>query len=450
MRRGEAGFTLLELIVTVAITVILIAAGGYWMLSMRPGALRGALDDFDANLAAAKAIAATSGNGATLIFEPPSNGSTGYALTVFSGRPTAPGAVKSTNTMIANSGATVKEAHFGNPPFAIFLSSAGYPTGTAGYPTLSGGVPNFTTIATEPPCPSGGIELTFTSPQGVTATRTLPCNVVVAGTGAADPTPSPNPMKVEPTYLLAHYTTDSGPLKFKAIEYGYYHWYDSLVGQNCQTQSSDTGAPPAVFPSPWPYAQPSPSSQGATAPAPPNAPYTWPVGDPNDPPAAFSLSPVSGNGGLCTVTVADDYGQSGTVTVQIMGNLTPSTTTIPALNVGQSYTINFSKTFDSERLVLYPGGPCQGIITATPASGTFPGSPVHNPPASASVTIVGQTPGTCSLIVQDQYGETHIIYVYRAAASRHVAATTRPWRVRKCRGPYERCSSGCTRQNEAH
>ena len=45
MRRGEAGFTLLELVVTVAITVILLAAGGYMMLSMHPGALRAALDD---------------------------------------------------------------------------------------------------------------------------------------------------------------------------------------------------------------------------------------------------------------------------------------------------------------------------------------------------------------------------------------------------------------------
>ncbi|MGB6984556.1 MAG: type II secretion system protein, partial [Candidatus Aquilonibacter sp.] len=405
MRRGEAGFTLLELVVTVAIAVILIAAGGVWMMSMRPGALRAALNDFDANLAAAKAISATSGNGATLIFEPQSNGSPGFTLSVYSGRPTASGAVTSTNTMIANSAAAISEAHFGNPPFAIFLSSAGYPTGTAHYPSLSGGVPSFTTIATEPPCPSGGIELTFTSPQGVTATRSLECNVTVASAGGTDPTPSPNPMKVEPTYLLAHYTTDSGPLTFKAVEYGYYHWYDSLVGQKCQMGSSDTGAPPAVFPSPWPYAQPSPSSQGALAPAPPNAPYTWPVGDLNDPPALFQLSPVLHNGGLCTVTVADDYNQSGTVTVQVMGDLTPSTMTIPALNVGQSYTIDFSKTFDSERLVLYAGGPCQGVITATPASGTFPGSPAHNPPATGSVIVTAQSQGTCNLVVQDQYGE---------------------------------------------
>jgi prepilin-type N-terminal cleavage/methylation domain-containing protein len=422
MRRAEAGFTLLELVVTVAIAVILIAAGGVWMLSMRPGALRGALNDFDANLASAKAIAATSGNGATLIFEPQSNGSPGYTLSVYSGRPTTAGAVTATNTMVANSAATISEAHFGNPPFAIFLSSAGYPTGSANYPSLSDGVPNFTTIATEPPCPSGGMELTFTSPQGVTGTRTLPCNATIASVGGTDPTPSPNPIKVEPTYLLAHYTTDSGPLKFKAVEYGYYHWYDSLVGQSCLGGSSDTGAPPAVFPSPWPYAQPSPASQGAMAPAPPDAPYTWPVGDANDPPALFQLSPVSGNGGICTVSVADDYGQSGSVTVQVMGDLkaSPAPPNPLQLTAGKpGTTVNFGKTFDGQQLLLAVGGPCLGIVSASTALGFVPPSPSHAS-AGASVGIAPLSQGACTLVVQDQYGEQVRVPI-------NVAPSPTPW-----------------------
>ena len=422
MRRGEAGFTLLELVVSVAIAVILLTAGGYWLLSMHPGALRGALDDFDANLASAKAIAASSGNGATLIFEPQANGSLGYTLRVYSGRPTAAGAVTQTNTMIANSAATVKEAHFGNPPFAIFLSSAGYPTGKAGYPTVNAGVPNFTTIATEPPCPAGGIELTFTSPQGVTGTRTLPCNVVVSGTAGTDSTPSPNPMKVEPTYLLAHYTTDSGPLQFKAVEYGYYHWFDSIVGQNCQTQSSDTGNPPAIFASPWPYAQPSPASQGAIAPLPPNAPYTWPGGDPNDPPALFQLSPALHNGGMCTVTVADDYGQSGSVQVQVMGDLrgSPAPPNPLRLTVGQpATTINFGKTFDSEQLRLVPGGACSSVIVAQPSSGLTPASPT-TASAGASMIVTPLAQGACTMIVADQYGEQVQVPI-------NVAPSPTPW-----------------------
>ncbi len=407
MRAHEAGFTLLETVVTVGIAVILLTAGGYWMLSMRPGALRGALDDFDANLAAAKALAASSGNGATLVFAPhPSNGS-GFTLTVFSGRPNAANAVTATNTMIASSPTGVSEAHFGNPPFAIFLNSAGYPTGSANYPTLDAQEnPTFNVIAQQPPCPSGGIELTFTNPQGVTATRTLPCNEPVPIAAGTDPTPTPNAPHISPTYLLAHDTTDSGPLKFKAAEYGYYHWYASTHnGASCQTQSSDTGAAPAVFASPWPYAQPSPAGQSGAAPAPPAlAPYTWPVGDPNDPPAWFQLSPVLHNGGMCTVTVEDDYNQSGTVTVQVMGDLTPSTTSL-TVTVGQAaQTIQLSKTFDSQQLLLSAGGPCLGIVTVTTASGSFPSSP-STTPATGTVAVTPIVQGTCNLIVQDQYGE---------------------------------------------
>jgi prepilin-type N-terminal cleavage/methylation domain-containing protein len=408
MRAREAGFTLLEMVVAVGISVILLAAGGYWVLSMRPGALRGALDDFDANLAVAKALAASSGNGATLVFTPRPNAAPGFTLTVYAGRPNVANAVTATNTMIASSPASVSEAHFGNPPFAIFLNSAGYPTGTANYPTLNAQEnPTFTVISQQPPCPSGGIELTFTSPQGVTATRTLPCNEPVPIAAGTDPTPTPNAPRISPTYLLAHDTTDSGPLKFKAAEYGYYHWYASTQnGASCQTQSSDTGAAPAVFASPWPYTQASPVSQSSTAPAPPAlAPYTWPVGDPNDPPAWFQLSPVLHNGGMCTVTVADDYNQSGTVTVQVMGDLTPSTTSPAAMTVGGAPdTITFTKTFDSQQLLLSAGGPCLGVVTVTTASGAFPSSP-STMPATGTVTVTPIAQGACNLIVQDQYGE---------------------------------------------
>jgi len=407
MRAREAGFTLLEVVVAVGISVILLAAGGYWMLSMQPGALRGALDDFDANLATAKAIAAGSGNGATLVFAPQSNGFAGFTLRVYAGRPNAANAVTTTTTMIASSPASVSEAHFGTPPFSIFLNSAGYPTGSAHYPTLDAQEnPTFGAIAQQPPCPSGGIELTFTSPQGVTATRTLPCDEPVPIATGADATPTPNAPDISPTYLLAHDTTDSGPLKFKAAEYGYYHWYASTQnGAACRTQASDTGAAPATFASPWPYAQASPASQSGAAPAPPEfAPYTWPGGDPNDPPAWFQLLPVLHNGGMCTVTVADDYNQSGTVTVQVMGDLTPATNAL-TLTVGQAAgTIDFTKTFDSQQLLLSAGGPCLGIVTATTASGSFPSLP-STTPANASVTITPVGQGTCNLVVQDQYGE---------------------------------------------
>jgi type II secretory pathway pseudopilin PulG len=419
MRAREAGFTLLELVVAVGITVILLAAGGYWMLSMRPAALRGALDDFDANLATAKAIAASSGNGATLVFAPQPNGALGFTLRVYSGRPNAASAVSPTNAMIASSPASVSEAHFGKPPFAIFLNSAGYPTGSANYPTLDAQEnPTFGVIAQQPPCPSGGIELTFTSPQGVAATRTLPCDEPAPIAAGADPTPTPNAPHISPTYLLAHYTTDSGPLKFKAAEYGYYHWYASTQnGAPCQTQASDTGAAPATFASPWPYAQPSPASQGGIAPAPPEfAPYTWPLGDPNDPPAWFQLSPVLHNGGMCTVTVADDFNQLGTVTVQVMGDLTPTVTSLSLTAGNPASAVGLSKTFDTQQLLLSAGGPCAGIVGAQPELGFTPAGVPSTARATASVAIAPLTQGACTLIVQDQYGEQVQIAINVASA----------------------------------
>ncbi|HUA08694.1 MAG TPA: hypothetical protein VMA98_05415, partial [Candidatus Acidoferrales bacterium] len=402
MRAREVGFTLLEYVITVGIAAILLAAGGFWLLAMHPAALAGALDDFDANLAAAKAIAASSGNGATLVFAPQTNGSMGYTLTVYSGRPNAADAVSATNVMIASSAASVSEAHFGKPPFAIFLSSAGYPTGTANYPALSAqGAPSFNVIAAQPPCPSGGIELTFTSPQGATATRTLPCNQVIAQSSAPDATPTPNAPHVSPTYLLAHDTTDAGPLKFKAAEYGYFQPFVAQGGPPCSTIASETGAAPAVYTSPYPDSQP--------------------TGDPNDPPAWFALAPVLHNGGMCTATVADAYGQSGSVTVQVMGDLTASTTSL-SLQVGKGNgVVAFTKTFDSEQLLLSAGGACLGIVTAAPASGSYPSSP-STTPANANVTVTPVAQGACTMIVQDQYGERIPIGINVKAANQPFAS----------------------------
>ena len=94
-----------------------------------------------------------------------------------------------------------------------------------------------------------------------------------------------------------------------------------------------------------------------------------------------------------------------------MGDLTPSTTSAPQMTVGQGGdTIAFSKTFDSEKLLLWAGGPCLGIVTAATASGTYPSTPSHTT-ANASVTITPVSQGTCNLVVQDQYGEQVVLGV---------------------------------------
>ncbi|HEY5257487.1 MAG TPA: type II secretion system protein [Candidatus Baltobacteraceae bacterium] len=85
--RGQRGFTLIEMVVVAAILALL-ATVAVISLAQRPGALESAVNGFDASLAAARAIAASSGNGATLVFAARTPASLpGYTLTVYRGRP---------------------------------------------------------------------------------------------------------------------------------------------------------------------------------------------------------------------------------------------------------------------------------------------------------------------------------------------------------------------------
>jgi len=406
MAPRERGFTLIETVVAVGIGVMLLVAGGVWMLAMRPGALRNAADNFDANLAVARAIAGGSGNGATIAFLP-RTGTPGFIMRVYAGRPTASGAVTNAGVMDLVSGAAVSEATFGTPPFAIFLSSAGYATGTARYPNVAaGGSVTFPAIAQQPPCPAGGIVLAFTNAQGAHDTRTLQCNVAIAGTASADPSPTPNAPKLAPSFMLAHWTSDAGPLHFVAAEFGYFHWFASATGDACATQSSDSGAAPATYAIGWPYSVTN-ATEMASAPAVPGAPYSWPTGDPNDPPATFRLSPVAHDGGLCSVRVVDDYGQEADANVQVMGDLQGSAASLTFASPSDApQTMTFGKTFDSEVLKLQAGADaCAGVvgvvIPAAPAAQATPSTLA----TQATIVVSPVAAGSCTLLVGDQYGE---------------------------------------------
>lgn len=392
------------MIIAVAIAAILLVAGGVWMLSLRPGALRGAVNDFDGALAAARQLAATSGNGATLAFVPRSDGAHGFVLRVYSGRPNAANAVTATNTMAVLSNATVSEATYGSPPFAIFLSSAGYPTGKASYPTVDGsGNATFPIVAKQPACPLGGIVLTFTSPQGISQIRSLRCNVVLTGVAAANPSPTPNPPHIVPQFMLAHWTNDANPLQFKVAEIGYSHWFASSTGVDCQTQGSDNGSAPASFSSGWPYSLPLTPGETSLSPSAPALPYSWPNGNVDDPAASFHMQPSVG--GQCTVRIVDDYNQEVDAQVQVMGSLTSDTASLTfSAPTAPAQTITLSKTWDSEPLQLQYGGACGGVVAASKGSISTPGTP-GTTAARAQLVVKPLSAGSCSMLVDDQYGE---------------------------------------------
>lgn len=167
----QRGFSLIEVIIVVAIvitvaTFVLAASSG-----ARPYAARSAATQFDAALAYGRALAATSGNGATLLFTP---GRAGFAISFYSGRPTAAGALRPAAAPPMAAQAEVHEASVGPPPFALFLNSAGHATLAA----VAAGTP--APMSAEPPCPPGGSwTLTFADGRRQEE-RVLPCFAAIS------------------------------------------------------------------------------------------------------------------------------------------------------------------------------------------------------------------------------------------------------------------------------
>jgi hypothetical protein len=150
--------------------------------------MRSAVAEFDAAIAYARAVAATSGNGATLVFNRrvDANGSVspGFVLVMYSGRPTSTSALQPAHTAPVQSTGGISEAKLGAVPFTIFLDGAGHVSG------MSGTVAPGTVLGGDPGCPPGepAFVFTFSDPRA-TQTRTLPCNAPSAG--AASPVPTP-------------------------------------------------------------------------------------------------------------------------------------------------------------------------------------------------------------------------------------------------------------------
>ncbi len=407
------------MLVVAAIVAMLLAGGGAFLLGMHPGALVQASNDFDAALADARALAVTSGNGATLVFAPRPNGVPGFTLRVYTGRPTSAKSVFTSTSMPLVSDATVSEATLGTPPFAIFLGASGHASGKGGYPNVAaGGHATFPPIASEPPCPHGGFTLTFVGPQHARATRTIPCGVVVAlGTAAPNPSPTPNVPIVTPAALTYHWPADAQQ-SFAATEWGYTHWF-AATGFAC---GSGVATFPNVLPSPFTPAV-SAAEASADPKRPAGEPYSFPNsggGSTNDAPARFPLDPAGE--GLCNAVVADDYGQPASVAVTVMGWLTASygggsATHLTAplalpggtfARAGSSATISLSKRYDAEPLLpavaLDPL--CSKYVTFAVASGTTPPSPSPvAATASVTLTATAMPPSeiACAATVFDQY-----------------------------------------------
>lgn len=183
--------------VAVGILALLLLAGAGFALGSRPLAIRTAVQQFDAQLHAARALAASTGNGATVVVQPlfSADGTRrqGFKALVYAGRPTGSAMAASGIAPIASE-ADIEEASIGAPAFGIFISSSGHVSMQNGFPSSAefDRVPT-TAIAAEPACPAAnGYTLIFRA-NGSTETIQLPCGLAVSGTPMPIVTNTPTP-----------------------------------------------------------------------------------------------------------------------------------------------------------------------------------------------------------------------------------------------------------------
>ncbi|MHB8141756.1 MAG: prepilin-type N-terminal cleavage/methylation domain-containing protein [Vulcanimicrobiaceae bacterium] len=402
----ERGFTLVELMVAVAIAMLFAVGIVAYSLARRPAALRTAVDRYDALMVQARSLAAASGNGATLVFLPRSNAAgtrvPGFTLRLYRGRPNATGALAPAVAAQVISDADIREARLGTPPFAVFLASDGSASALGAYPPSAGGFP---TIANQPPCPGAQVTLEFRVPQAAD-TRLLSCSAPRAY-GSARPyaSPTPNLPLVDPPISYFHWP--GAPRKqFVAVEFGYTRWF-AAAGFTCTTQD---GTPIATLPhnAPAPPYSPADSPQDAQAqPQPPaDAPYAYASSTTSmqDAPATFYADPQGSNAGICYLPIQDAYAQVATEELVTMGALALSTPTIAfASPAAAAQTVDLEKTYDVVPIVAtIAASTCAGIARVALGTGSAPATP-SSVPATAPITVTAQSPGACSVTFGDQY-----------------------------------------------
>ncbi|HET9392115.1 MAG TPA: type II secretion system protein [Candidatus Rubrimentiphilum sp.] len=149
---AQRGNALIEVLVVVAIILTVSAIAWGFSTGDRMFAAQSAATIFDVQLAHARAIAATGGSAATLVFTPASPG----RGTLISLAPDTDGVPPETLRV------DVSETSLGAPPFSLAIDPSGHATASQ-------------------PCPAaGGYTLTF-SAGPASASRFLPCPLVVAG-----------------------------------------------------------------------------------------------------------------------------------------------------------------------------------------------------------------------------------------------------------------------------
>ncbi len=450
---SQRGFSLLETMAALGIVSLLLLAGlRLATLARAPGATANAAAQLDAAIALARSLARASGNGATLLLLPRRDAHgdpmPGFRIVLYRGRPNVAGAATLARELPLVADASLREAHLGAPPLALFFRRDGTAVGSA-HPALAGAAstPQFAPIAAEPPCPSAvGIVLQIAR-NGAMVTRAIPCPAAPNATVAApQPSMTPNPPTVAPHALLFHWP--SAPEEWFAIaEFGYRRWFAATGGAMRGFACVDGGAAVVAFPSVPPYSGPQSAADAQSSPAPPNAPYAYAVatstapGAMDDAPAHFPVRPVGA--GLCSVPLvdafaqhADPWGNPLVVTMQVMGWLTLSQGSRSAtsqsaplaagsLARGQSLTIAASKRFDNDPAgIVFSGvswnhASCGNALTFTTSNNNTAGVGATGTATHGFLIADNNAPAsalTCTGSVSDRYGEPAVAFTVNVAA----------------------------------
>ena len=450
---SQRGFSLLETMAALGIVSLLLLAGlRLATLARAPGATANAAAQLDAAIALARSLARASGNGATLLLLPRRDAHgdpmPGFRIVLYRGRPNVAGAATLARELPLVADASLREAHLGAPPLALFFRRDGTAVGSA-HPALAGAAstPQFAPIAAEPPCPSAvGIALQIAR-NGAMVTRAIPCPAAPNATVAApQPSMTPNPPTVAPHALLFHWP--SAPEEWFAIaEFGYRRWFAATGGAMRGFACVDGGAAVVAFPSVPPYSGPQSAADAQSSPAPPNAPYAYAVatstapGAMDDAPAHFPVRPVGA--GLCSVPLvdafaqhADPWGNPLVVTMQVMGWLTLSQGSRSAtsqsaplaagsLARGQSLTIAASKRFDNDPAgIVFSGvswnhASCGNALTFTTSNNNTAGVGATGTATHGFLIADNNAPAsalTCTGSVSDRYGEPAVAFTVNVAA----------------------------------
>jgi prepilin-type N-terminal cleavage/methylation domain-containing protein len=326
VERSERGFTLVEVVIGVAIIATTAAAGIAISLAARPAVVSAAAARFDALLDAARTEARAFDSGVTIAFTPlqPDPAIDGFRARLYRNRP-AVGALVAMNLPNIEASVALRESEtLGAPAFALTIHHDGRITGILGY------TPAAQSSSPETGCPaSGSYHLTFTAAGGH-ADRYIPCRITLAATGpvayatippAANDSPPPTngcsggPCSSPPPAL----TSTCPPNSF-------------LNGTAC------IDSPLVVSPSSLLFLHPNAPAQSVSV---SESSYSGPIaltsttckasdvaisGGGTGPSTSFSVT--SSQAGTCSFIIADNHGGTQTVHVTTYGVLTVSPTSL--------------------------------------------------------------------------------------------------------------------------